>query len=174
MEPWKIHPIKDQHDTDNLDGSEISKSERFKILGKDATDVTRTGKPIDDLDHSDLTAMNYMNFTAKLGPEDETKLGPEDETIIGCNNHQKQSKVSFHHNTTVHDGSQAEHGVTKTGDGKIEGRLNPNQTPYFWTQPDDSFEQKVGMKRLSTILRLTYSIYRQKSGLGVNLVNFWV
>ena len=127
LEPWNIHPLKDQvafflvlflkvlsicnqkisfiilyskqYDDENLDGSEISKSERFKILEKDGTDVTRTGKPIDDLDRSDLVAMNYMNFT---------KVGPDDETISGCDdtkcedhNPQKQYKVSFHQNTTI-------------------------------------------------------------------------
>ena len=84
----------------NFDGHEISKNGGFKILGKDAANVTRTGKPIDDLDRSDLVAMNYMNFTARIGPEDETVTGCD---VTECEDHnpQKQSKVSFHHNTTV-------------------------------------------------------------------------
>ena len=85
--------------TNNFDGHEVSRNGAFKILGKDAANVTRTGKPIDDLDRSDLVAMNYMNFT---------KVGPDDETISGCDdtkcedhNPQKQYKVSFHQNTTI-------------------------------------------------------------------------
>ena len=137
LEPWNIHPLKDQvafflvlflkvlsicnqkisfiilyskqYDDENLDGSEISKSERFKILEKDGTDVTRTGKPIDDLDRSDLVAMNYMNFTPKIGPEDETIIDDE-YNLRRCENHdhQKQSKVSIYHDTTPKIGPEDE------------------------------------------------------------------
>ena len=51
---------------------EIIKNDEFKLLDPNdaSANVTRTGKPIDDLDVSDKTAMNYINTTTKpTGPD---------------------------------------------------------------------------------------------------------
>ena len=51
---------------------EIIKNDEFKLLDPNdaSANVTRTGKPIDDLDVSDKTAMNYINTTTKpMGPD---------------------------------------------------------------------------------------------------------
>merc|ERR1711962_1259136 len=135
---------------------EIMKNDEFKLLDPNdaSANVTRTGKPIDDLDVSDKTAMNYINTTTKpTGPGgDETAIGSNDTTLVESESVssndpdvpgvQQQARVSFCENLVIHNGSREENGLTKTEDGaqtlhKSLLQQNPLQTcDTFFEDPN--------------------------------------
>ena len=85
----------------------------FKVLDQYGPNITRTGKGIEDLDESDMNACGYNR--SKVG----TIIEPNDTTLEGdCDvQNQKVTKVSFHENTLIHDGIQAENRLTKQDNG---------------------------------------------------------